>query len=271
MGFNQWLKPAAGILLLAGSVNAQAVILFDEDFEGYTSFPDTVPSTDQVNKGIPKISEGASEVWYGARFETPDGGSIDSDLFVQRFGDAFSPPCVGVNCTHTGRFEDDAGLLFKINTTNMTSVTLGFDWRTFRAETGDRLVVGYHVGPISGFGACAGNGEAGCFADLRTSLPWYASQNGTALSGNWTQLLRASASSSWHDESFSLVGADNASEVWIAFWLDNGEGDYAKIDNILVTAAPVPEVETWAMMLVGMGLVGLRLRRKAERTRAIQS
>lgn len=36
-------------------------------------------------------------------------------------------------------------------------------------------------------------------------------------------------------------------------------------------AATVPEVQTWAMMLVGAGLVGLRLRRRAGRARAIRA
>lgn len=269
MDFIQWRRSAAALLLLGGSINAQAVTLFNENFEGYTSFPSTYPDGDRNNPGIPKISEGASEVWYGARFETPDTGSgsstsINNDLAVQKYGDAFDDPCSGVNCTHTGRVEDDAGLLFKVDATNMTGLTLSFNWRTFRADSGDKVVVGYHVGSIAGFGTCTGEGEAGCFADLRTSLPWYTSQTNITLTGNWTQLMRASANSNWTNQSFSLTGTDNASEIWVAFWLDNGEGDFGKFDNILVTATPVPEVETWAMMLVGMGLIGLRLRRRME-------
>jgi hypothetical protein len=237
------------LLGLSGSAAAQAVTLFNEDFEGYTSFPVWDPFLDPVNPGIARISEGANEIWYGARFETPDGGTIDSDLAVQKFGGPLS-----ANNTHTGRVEDDAGMLFRIDTTGVSGVNLSFDWRTFLVNfTSDRFVVGYHVGAIAGFGACSGEGEDGCFADLRTSLPWSA--------GNWTELLRASRSSSWTSESYLLGNdADNQSEVWIAFWMDNGEGDYAKFDNVMVTA--VPEAETYAMMLAGLGLVGFMARRR---------
>jgi len=36
------------------------------------------------------------------------------------------------------------------------------------------------------------------------------------------------------------------------------------------SAAPVPEAETWAMMAMGLGLVGLQLRRKSMKSEAIQ-
>jgi hypothetical protein len=42
--------------------------------------------------------------------------------------------------------------------------------------------------------------------------------------------------------------------------MDNGEGDYAKFDNVMVTA--VPEAETYAMVLAGLGLVGFMARRR---------
>ncbi len=41
--------------------------------------------------------------------------------------------------------------------------------------------------------------------------------------------------------------------------------------TIMITAAPVPEAETYAMMLAGLGLVGLRLRRKSGNARAIEA
>lgn len=251
---------AALTLLIGLSVagNAQAVTLFSENFEGYANFPNYDPFFDPVNSGIAQISEGANEVWYGARFETPDNGSINDDLAIQKFGGFLT-----TNNTHTGRVEDDAGMLFKIDTTGLSSVNLSFDWRTFLTSTNDRFVVGYHVGPIAGFGTCSGEGEAGCFADLRTSLPWYTDQNdlNPTATGNWTQLLRASQSNSWTNQSYTLGNdANNQSEVWITFWMDNGEGDYAKFDNVLVTA--VPEADTYAMLLAGLGLVGYTVSRR---------
>lgn len=251
-------KLAALTLLLGLSAanSAQAVTLFSENFEGYSSFPNYDPFLDPVNSGIAKTSEGANEAWYGARFETPDNGSINEDLAIQKFGG-------GSNMTHTGRAEDDAGMLFKIDTTGLNNVNLSFDWRTFLTTTSDRFVVGYHVGSIAGFGTCTGNGEAGCFADLKTSLPWYTNQNdlNPTTTGNWTQLLRASQNNSWTNQSYTLGNdANNQSEVWIAFWMDNGEGDYAKFDNVSVSA--VPEADSYAMLLAGLGLVGYTVSRR---------
>lgn len=249
------------VLLGIVSAPASAVSLFSENFESYTSFPTQNPWFDYVNPGIAKISEGASEVWYGARFETPDNGTIDNDLAIQEFGG-------GSNNTHTGRTEDDAGMLFKIDTTGLSNVNLSFDWRTFLTSTNDRFVVGYHVGSIAGFGPCTGEGEAGCFANLQststTPLHWYTNQNdlNPTPTGNWTQLLRASKSNSWTNQSYTLGNdANNQSEVWISFWMDNGEGDYAKFDNVVVTAVPLPT----ALWLFGSGLAGLAgvARRKA--------
>jgi hypothetical protein len=253
------LSAIAAIGLSAFALSASATTVFSEDFEGYNTFLDQDPLFDPINAGIPKLSEGATEIWYGARFEDPDHGAttINENLAVQKFGG-------GSNNTHTGRTENDAGLLFKLDTTNLDSITLNFDWRTFSASTSDRFVVGYHIGSISGFGTCTGEGETGCFADLRTALPWYTSQTGTTLTGNWSQLLRDTKSNAWQSESFLLPDAvENQSEVWFTFWLDNGEGDFAKVDNINVTATviPVPPA-VWLFGTGLLGLVGVARRRK---------
>lgn len=253
-------KLAALSLLLGFSAanNAQAVTLFSEDFEGYTSFSGLL---DPVNSGIAKLSEGAQQTWYGARFEGTDTflstystkDSIDADLAIQKFGGPLT-----TNNTHTGRVADDAGMLFKISTVGYSSVNLSFDWRTFLAETPDRIVVGYHVGAISDFGsdfagsACAGNGENGCYADLRSGA--------NSWTSGWTELMRDSASNSWNSENLALAAGQ--SEVWVAIWMDNGNGDFAKFDNVLVTATPVPEADTYAMLLAGLGLVGYTVSRR---------
>lgn len=242
---------SVAVLLSAASISqAAAVSLFSEDFEGYTSF-NQAPYGDPINAGIPKISEGAKGIWYGARFETGDNGTINQDLAIQQYGG-------GSNNTHTGRTEDDAGLLIKLDTTGLQDIRLDFDWRTFSASTRDRFVVGYRTAPIADFGTCTGEGEAGCFADLRSSLPWYTTQRGTpVLTGNWSELLRNTRSNSWTTESFTLdASANNQSEIWIAFWLDNGEGDYAKIDNINVYGTAIVPLPA-AVWLFGSGLLGL--------------
>jgi hypothetical protein len=231
-------------LAIVGSVvgsSHAATVLFSEDFEGYTSFPSQIPSGDFVNPGLPKISEGADEHWYGARFQAGNSSSIDADLAVQKIGG-------GTNGSHTGRFEDDAGLMLHISTQFMDSVTLSFDWRTFLAETGDRIRVGYYVGNLT---------FSGDYANFYSSFGsgWFGS--------SWTQLLSGSASNAW--QSFSAGLPVGHADVWVAFWMDNGEGDYAKIDNVLIEGTQtVPEPSTVVLTLVGavaVGVASLRRRR----------
>lgn len=221
---------SAVIVCLSAPTPAKADILFFEDFNGFSY------STD--NPGLPLQSEGADEYWYGGRFEAPDGGSIDSDLAVQAFGGTG-------NATPVGRFEDDAGLLFQIDTLNLTSATLSFDWRTFQSETSDRLKVGFYVGDLS--------------ADFGVSRyhDWYAElgQAGAESwwANDWTQLLSVSANNSFTHQVFPLPV--NEPYVWVAFWLDNGEGDHGKIDNVLVEGTPnIPEPSSVILAAIGAAM-----------------
>jgi hypothetical protein len=215
-----------------------AATLFYEDFDGYTYFPSQIPSGDYVNVGLPKQSEGADERWYGIRLQNASSGgsSIDGDLAVQQFGG-------GSNLTPVGRVEDDAGFAFKINTIGYTGTTLEFDWRTFKAESTDRLRAGYFVGNIPAFES------SDYFNAISTAYDWPA----------WTPLLSGSASNSFTHQSYALPN-DQAS-VWVVFWLDNGEGDYGKVDNVSVTAVPEPA----AAALVAVAGVLITARRRTRR------
>jgi hypothetical protein len=74
--------------------------------------------------------------------------------------------------------------------------------------------------------------------------------------------LTASGSTTWSDASQVLIanslGAVAAAHIYVA-------GDPVNASNLALAtgyAASVPETETWAMMLAGLGLVGLQLRRR---------
>jgi PEP-CTERM motif len=227
---------AAFATCLLACAPANAVSLFHEDFDGYTKFPDEHPSNDFNNAGLPQISEGADALWYGGRFETPDSGNIQQDLAVQQFGG--SP-----NNTPVGRMEDDAGLLFNISTAGFFNVVLEFDWRMFSGGTGDLGRVGYYVGPITGF---AGDRTKNMIGE------W----------DNWTELATQNSNSWSNNVQFTLPGGQ--SSLWVAFWLDDGEGDFLKIDNIDVTGQLVPEPTTFVLAGIGgiaIGCVAFRRRR----------
>jgi hypothetical protein len=232
------------LALLAGAP-ARATTLFWEDFDGYTRFPSFDPWFDPVNRGLPELAEGADELWFGARFEPPDSpckdGSVGCDVAVQKFG-GWS------NWTHVGRFADDAGLLFSVDTTGFEDVVLSFAWRTFLADSGDHLVAGYFVGdiPLSVFGSDRS-------ADLLT---------GPYAWPNWVELVSEGAHNRFTEHEFALPS--NAGVVWIALWLDNGNHDYGKVDDVHVSGVPIQVAEPALLALAGAALA---LRRAAQASR----
>jgi hypothetical protein len=223
------------------------VTLFNENFNGYTNFPNQRPVGDNVNFGIPSMSEGASEFWYASRFEFPHGhgdsehgsvhghgGTIDSDLAVQKFG-GLSPYNNPV-----ARFEDDAGIVLRIDTTGYQNVNLSFDWRTFLAGSRDQYVVGYHIGDNLGFDTSVNR-----FLNLQTGP--------RSWEEGWVELMRKPRCNLFHGENFSLP--ENAGPIYVAFWLNGGEGDYGKLDNVLITAAPIPEPAALTIVMFGIAML----------------
>jgi predicted secreted hydrolase len=82
----------------------------------------------------------------------------------------------------------------------------------------------------------------------------------------WTQVLSASASNSWHSFSTNLPVGE--ADVWVAFWMDDGEGDYVKVDNVLIQGVQtVPEPSSVLIAAMGGSLCGLvTLRRRKRRS-----
>lgn len=239
---------ACGILTLAlSSANSSSATLFNETFEGYTSFPTENPvgysPGDFVNMGIADISEGASEFWYGARFQNV-GESILDDIAVQQYGG-------GLNETHVGRVAHDAGMVLRIDTTGYQNVNLSFLWRTFQAESPDRFTVGYHIGDNLGFATSGPNR----FLNLSTGPGAWAT--------SWTQLLSGTAGDAWRSKSTTLPS--NAGPIYVAFWLNDGHGDYGKFDNILITANPIAVPEPTVLALGLVGVAALAARKKLQR------
>lgn len=261
----------AAISLLSASPAQAATILFHETFEGvdtgYYNASCGSHCTHSIQTGVPTAGggsgiNGADEDWYGARFEYPDGGHIHQDVGVQEYGG-------NSNSTHVGLIEDDAGLMFKVSTIGYENITLSFDWRTFVAGSSDKFVVGYYIGDVT-----AGLSEefpGSRTYDLRNAShggadgPWNWNPINSGNTGDWVELMRAHRSNDWSSENFTLdIAANNQSEIWIAFWLDNGEHDIGKFDNVVVMgdpSAPVPvPAALWlfASGLLGLGAIGRR-------------
>jgi hypothetical protein len=228
-----WISLVLPLCLLGFGQAAGAVTIFDETFDGYTEFPDEVPDGDEVNLGVPLVSEGADENWFAARFGAPET-DFDCDLAVQEHGGSG-------NNTPVGRFEDQAGLLFSIDTTGLTDVILSFDWRTFAAPAGDQSVVGYFVGNLPFGNEPMLSGEHAECGSERCDLP-------SVDAALFTELLRVDVHSDFTHHEFALPG--DVGVVWIAFWHDGGENDYTKLDNVRVTA--VPEPASALLLLTGM-------------------
>jgi len=163
----------------------------------------------------------------------------------------------------TGRISDDAGLVLKLDLTGYIDATLSFDWRTFATETSDRLVAAYYVGdglgdPTAGGAVfdwfndpALGNGDMTAADPQGAANTWYVN--------NWTEVLRDTSPNNFQQE--SGINLPVGDILYLAFWLDNGENDLGKIDNIWVTAT-IPEPSSLAMLVLGLAgsLAGMRRR-----------
>jgi hypothetical protein len=242
-----------GGLLLSTNALADALFcdglefetIFCEDFEDY----DVVGNT---NEGLPLVSEGAKETWYGGRFEPWGGGTIEQDIVIRRLPTTFPD-----NVTYA-RFEDEAGLLLNVSTVGIVDPVLGFDWTTHRLDDClDKLVVGYYVGDID-FVNDTPDGSPN--EDLVHNF-WIdgpgAGQQWPPGPDGWVEIMRNRDGGVFHSETFDLPG--NEESVWVAFWLDDGEGDYGKLDNIYLT----PEPSTFTLLSLGLLALAARRRRIA--------
>jgi hypothetical protein len=254
---NKSLWAIACLSLAFVAPSRAATVLFQEDFDGITTgyYYDNCGGacSHYIQNGVPMatgsgttINGGADNDWYAARFQSGPG-TILSDVGVQSVGgnaQIAGSTSYYNNQTPVGMFQDDAGLLFKISTTGYTDIILTFDWRTFVAESSDKVTVGYYVGSITGFAADRTK-------DLRSG-------SGTPSWSSWTQLMSGSGDNKWHlDQTFTLTNANDAPEVWVAFWLNDGESDVGKVDDIVVMGTQVVVPVPAAVWLFGSGLLGL--------------
>lgn len=219
-------------------------ILFEETWNDYANV-DSIPFLSDPNT--------ADETWFAGRFEAFDNNPLSSDLIVRYV------PGVNINGNYF-RMEDEAGILFNISTVGWTNVTLSYNWRTHLTENGDRLKVGYTTNNGDGvldYFDTSGNGDrdrdflnedfGGVHND---AVAWW--------DDNFTTLLFDTHEPSWKFETHSLPA--NTPSIWVAFFMDDGKHDRAKIDNIVVMGDPIPEPASLVLML-SAGCLALGKRR----------
>jgi len=100
------------------------------------------------------------------------------------------------------------------------------------------------------------------------SRPAYQGASSVALSiegasaGTFTATATASGAITWQQFSYSFTASDTLTRISFANATASGN-NLAGLDNVAL--APVPEASEWAMMLAGLGVVGLIARRRRDR------
>jgi predicted ribosomally synthesized peptide with SipW-like signal peptide len=137
--------------------------------------------------------------WTTGYFETPDS-NWDTDITVRTTG-AYEGQSL--------RMEDEAGIYQTIPTTDYKDIKVSYCRRTESIGGTDIFRIGWKVG--SG------------------SLDW----------SDYTQFEGIQNNVSWNCVNFDLPASANDTSITIASYLDNGEGDYGWLDNVVVTGIPL--------------------------------
>lgn len=145
-----------------------------------------------------------SDGWTGMYAESGDSESLPNDIYTENSGP--SPGSGGYYMVT----EDDAAAIRTIDTTGCDDIELSYYRRTNNdAEPSDQFVVEWRIGNA----------------------------------GSWNTIERVNSSESWAFKSFTLPdSAENQAAIQIRFWLDDGEGEKGKWDDVKVTCEKEVEV-----------------------------
>jgi len=109
------------------------------------------------------------------------------------------------------------------------------------------------------------------FKTLFSSMALFSNPDGVLFNGDDAQLPGASAISLDAGKSMKMKwdGSTDGGNMYLLIQgVATGTTGGLYSGNITVIPAPVPEPETWAMMLIGAGLVGFRLRTRSKKAAA---
>jgi len=102
----------------------------------------------------------------------------------------------------------------------------------------------------------------GNFNILLTGMALFSDADATPWNGNETLLNSVAGGPNSLGLTFGATGGGNM----ILQVSGTANGSLGGLYNGAISVSPVPEPETWAMMLIGAGLVGFQLRRRAKQS-----
>jgi hypothetical protein len=227
---------AVGAMALGISASAQAVIYdFDHQVWGSSAIPEVAAAGSQV---FVEVTENLATADNDVLFKFTNGIPFDESRIVNIFIDTgnytslFSSMSIyeqsaGVNLTMPGDLDS-------LNVGNSFGISFTTDYSVGRFR-GDPSINGINPGEYLTLSATLGSGMS--FADVVTAMDVGIDDNQTT----------------------ALTGLRIA-EIVHRIWGETDDKDHGGYATANVVA--VPEAETWAMLLAGLGLVGFMARRR---------
>ena len=259
---------SAAVLALSMSASAQAVISVNTSVFNYSQSFDSLATTGTANAwandsslpgwslfnktpaAIPAYAAGDGSVNTGSFYSFGTGTNTDRALGGTGSGGTYfgSPASGTVAGWIAVAFQNNTGMA-------LDKFTLGFDgeqWRNGGNASAQTMTLEYGFGGT--FAAVASwTKPAGNFDWISP----VATTTAAAVNGNVAGLVASRGgdiNATWTD----------SSTLWVR-WVENndtGNDHGLAIDNFSLSVTAVPEPETYALMLAGLGLVGFMARRR---------
>jgi PEP-CTERM motif len=232
---------AAYAVLALVAAPAHAVVVTQWNFNSVP--PDASTSTGST---APSIGSGTAALVGGTTATFASGvGSTDLAAADNTGWNTTAYPASGADKT--------AGAKFSVSTVGFNNVVVSWDQR--HSNTSSKYVAFQYT--IDGTTFLDVAGATGLFT-AGTGDTWF-----TGRSVDLTGIAGVANNANFGFRVVSTFGPGNASYVASTAGSTYGSGGTMRFDMVTVNAAPVPEPETWALMLAGVGAMVFVARRRA--------